>query len=52
MELGLGQGGVLDAALPTALDRPTVYAGWGDWWLLVACLVGSLALGRHTIRNR
>ncbi|MEE2980746.1 MAG: apolipoprotein N-acyltransferase [Pseudomonadota bacterium] len=50
--LGLGQGGVLDAALPRALGRPTVYAGWGDWWLLVACLAGGLALVRHAGRNQ
>ena len=50
--LDLGHGGVLDAALPEALARPTVYAVWGDWWLLAACLMGGLALGRHVMRNR
>lgn len=50
--LGLSQGGVLDALLPKALDRATVYARWGDWWLLFACLIGGIALGRQIQRNR
>ncbi|MFP6740291.1 MAG: apolipoprotein N-acyltransferase [Alphaproteobacteria bacterium] len=49
--LGLSQGGVLDSRLPSALDRATVYARWGDWWLLFACLVGGVALGRQIHRN-
>jgi apolipoprotein N-acyltransferase len=49
--LGLSQGGVLDSLLPKALDRATVYARWGDWWLLFACLVGGVALARQIKRN-
>ncbi len=48
--LGLGREGVLDAALPTALSRPTPYAVWGDLWLLplVAAGAGLWLRGRFT----
>ena len=48
--LGLGREGVLDADLPTALGEPTVYARWGDLWLLPLAAVGLVLLLRR--RNR
>ncbi len=49
--LGLGREGVLDAALPTALDRITPYARWGDFTLLAMLGVGGLSLWRLGSRH-
>ncbi len=45
--LGLGREGVLDAALPVALDRLTPYARWGDFTLLMMLAVGGLLSWRR-----
>ncbi len=50
--LGLGREGVLDAALPAALDAPTPYAGWGDFWLLPLAAVGAVLLVRRRLAKR
>ena len=49
--LGLGREGVLDVALPVALDRLTPYARWGDFTLLVMLGVGGLSLWRRASRH-
>ena len=52
--LGLGAKGTLDSGLPTALGRPTPYARFGDWALLVILLAvagcGFLLSGRAPAR--
>ena len=45
--LGLGREGVLDAALPVALDRLTPYARWGDFTLLMMLAMGGLLSWRR-----
>ncbi len=40
--LGLGERGILDAALPVALDRPPLYGWLGDWIFLFMCLIVAL----------
>ena len=49
--LGMGQAGVLDADLPRALDEPTPYARWGDWWLLPIAVVGAGLLLRRRLNT-
>jgi apolipoprotein N-acyltransferase len=50
VELGLGERGVLDSALPKPL-RPTVFATTGVWGVLILCLliayVGCRAGAKH-----
>ena len=50
--LALGAGDVLDAPLPVALDGLTPYARWGNGWLVLALLCGTLALGRQASNAR
>ena len=47
--LGLGWEGVLDAALPAALDAPTPYANGGDWWLLPLVALGAAVMIRRNL---
>ncbi len=47
--LGLDEEGVLDADLPLALDEPTFYARWGDFWLLPLFAVGAVLLRRRRL---
>ncbi len=44
--LGLGERGVIDAPLPVALARPTLFARWGDlaFWAIGCGLAGAAAL--------
>ena len=49
--LGLGARGVVDAALPVALDRAPLYAWLGDWVLLIMCLIVAL-LAQWIVRRR
>ncbi len=48
--LGLGRRGVVDAALPAALDDLTPYARWGDLTLLALIVVAGLCLVWRTFR--
>ena len=45
--LGLGREGVLDAALPRALTTPTLYARWGNLWLLPLAAAGAFLMLRR-----
>ncbi len=49
-QLGLGQTGVLDAALPVAI-APTLYAKFGDWSLLILFLVCGIYLFYGNFRS-
>jgi apolipoprotein N-acyltransferase len=46
--LGLGQAGVIDRLLPSALP-PTLYSRWGDWPFLVVIAAISLGAGIRRI---
>ncbi len=50
--LGLDRKGVLDAALPVALDRLTPYARWGDFTLLALLAFGGVVLGWLAARDK
>lgn len=43
-ELGLGETGVLDAALPQPLEEPTFYAVWGQVLFLLMVVFGLIAI--------
>jgi apolipoprotein N-acyltransferase len=51
-ELGLGKVGVLDAGLPRALPRLTLYARFGDWTLLVLLVAAAGAAVALRLRER
>ena len=42
--LGLGETGVVDAALPAPLSAPTLYTRWGDWPILLALIISGFGL--------
>ena len=49
-DLGLGREGVVDSALPAALERPTIFARAGNW---IALAIGVLAIiGAFLLRSR
>ena len=55
LKTALGETAVIDAPLPIPLDRPTLYARWGDSGLLailLAVLIHAVAVGVRGLARR